>query len=384
MKVLFISTFGTGFKGGGIISAALMADYLRGQGMDVRVEYVRRDEPRTLSDRLLRLIPIRLYNMRTPFLDYLIRRRIEEYVSEHHADIVDIQDRFSITALAGHRLGGVRKIFTVIDVLSSEQARVAQSWYKYLLLNMDRKAIIRGLKREDHIVTNSKYTADTLVAEGIDPGKITTIYRSLPPRSWYDLPEEERREGEGEARTPLNFLMPGRISREKGVLEVIDVMTSLNGEGKEKEFKVTLIGNGPLLDVVKKRKEKERLSNLEIVDPVPVEEMLGYYREADVVLMPILYKEAFGRVALEALILGKPLIVNPQGGIREILETAEGGCVLVHDSGDVKKAMEGFISNPALVEEMRILIRERRDAIRKRFNHENLYRRYSAYYGGSE
>ncbi len=381
MKVLLISTFGTGFKGGGIISAALLAEYFRERGMDISVEYIRRDAPRTPLDRLLRLVHIRLYNMRTPFLDFLIRRRIKQYIREHRADIVDIQDRFSITAVAGHSLGSVEKVFTVIDVLSSGQIKATQRSFRYLLVDMKRKAIVRGLKKEDHIVTNSVYTKDVLAEEGIDPARITVLYHGLPPRGWYSLPrEEEKREGEGEMRGRVSFLMPGRISREKGVMEVMEVSASLNSEGLGNRFKVTLIGRGPLLELVKRQKELKRLSNVEIIEAVAIEEMLDYYRKADVVLMPILYKEAFGRVALEALILGKPLIINPQGGVKEIVELAEDGCFFVSDNEELERAMKEFIDNPALAREMGMLIRQRQDAIRKRFNHERMFRQYSAYY----
>ena len=85
-------------------------------------------------------------------------------------------------------------------------------------------------------------------------------------------------------------------------------------------------------------------------------------------------------LALEALILGKPLIVNPQGGVEEILELAEEGCLFVKSSEDLRRAMKEFILKPATARGMGLLIQKRKDAIIKRFNHEALYQQYRDYY----
>jgi len=382
MKILFVSTLGTEYKGGGNISSSLLAASLRDHGIEVVSEFIRKQEPRTLLDRILNLVPEGFFNTQTPFLDLLIARRIRQHVREHRPDIVDVQDRFSVTAASRYDLGPAVKVFTVIDDLSRAQLEVSFRSWKLFLLELKRKSVLACLKREDFIVTNSEHTRSVLVEHGVPAANITAFYRSLPPQEWYshdpglvEIPA--RRED-----SPLRFLMPGRIAREKGTVETVACIAELNREGLGERFEVLMIGRGPLAKWVMDEKQRRGIKNLLLRDPVPIQEMLECYRNASAVLMPVLYSEPFGRVALEALLLGKPLLVSARGGVREIVRGLEKGCLFVEDKHQLQQAMRDVITHPEVLEEMATYLKRNSDVIKERFSRETSCAEYERYYRG--
>ncbi|MBN2027615.1 MAG: glycosyltransferase family 4 protein [Actinobacteria bacterium] len=380
MKVLFVSTLGTAYRGGGNISSSLLAASLRDHGIDVVSEFIRKQEPRTLLDRMLNLVPEGFFNTQTPFLDLLIARRIRQHVREHRPDIVDIQDRFSATAASRYDLGPVAKVFTVIDDLSRTQLEASFRSWKLFLLDLKRRAVLRRLKLEKHIITNSQHTKDVLVEQGVSAENISVFYRSLPPQEWYSHDPGEAGVPARQEDSPVRFLVPGRITREKGVMEIVACITELDREGLGDRFEVLIVGRGPLEKWVVDEKQRRGLKNLAIYGPVPIQEMYEHYRYANAVLMPVLYDEPFGRVALEALLLGKPLLVRPGGGVREIVNGLEGGCIFVTDKHQLQQAMRDIITRPEVLEEMAAYLKRNAGTIKGRFHREILYVEYERYY----
>lgn len=81
------------------------------------------------------------------------------------------------------------------------------------------------------------------------------------------------------------------------------------------------------------------------------EELPGLYRKADICVVPSVWPEPFGIVALEAMACEKPVIVSRVGGLGEIFE--DGTCGYVVPPGDVEKLAEKLkllLKNPLLRE----------------------------------
>ncbi len=246
---------------------------------------------------------------------------------------------------------------------------------------MKRKAVLKRLRREGSIVTNSRHAREALVKEGVPPMNVKVMYRSLPPREWYgeDAGGGPAPAPEAEGRR-VRFLMPGRIAREKGVPEAVASLEGLNREGYGGRLELVMIGRGPLAEWVREEALKRGMDNLALLDPVPIRDMLEHYRQADAVLLPLFNREAFGRVALEALLLGKPLIVNPCGGVKEIVEGMEAGCIFVEDGQQVKQAMRDLALHPERMREMSACLKADAGRLRERFSHDKLCDEYEAYY----
>jgi len=96
------------------------------------------------------------------------------------------------------------------------------------------------------------------------------------------------------------FLFVGRLSEEKGIIQLLEVFKTLPKQ------KLIVIGDGPL------RKEVERYkkyTNITIVGFLAKDKILPYVRKARVVILPSLWYEVLPLVLLEALSQNTPILI---------------------------------------------------------------------------
>ena len=134
--------------------------------------------------------------------------------------------------------------------------------------------------------------------------------------------------------SPLRLLCVGKIDRNKNMATVIQAMGKLNAEGTAAEL--TVIGQ------VVDPGVKSLLDSSEHVRVIPYltkEELIRYYREADVFVMPSFW-ESFGRVYAEAMTQGVPVIyTRGQGFDGTFPEGTVGYSVKADDAGEVADAI---------------------------------------------
>jgi len=173
---------------------------------------------------------------------------------------------------------------------------------------------------KDHILANYEIEAEriALIHRGVDfkvfdPAKSIAERFVTLSREWR-IPEEPRK----------IIFCPGRISRIKGQHVLLEALTML----KDIPFLCVMAGKsegheeylGELEDGIKKL-------NLEgLVRMVPSTQYMNEaYQLADVVVVPSLKPESFGRIAIEAQALGKLVVATDQGGARETIIPNETG-----------------------------------------------------------
>ncbi len=129
----------------------------------------------------------------------------------------------------------------------------------------------------------------------------------------------------------------GRISQEKGVLELLQAIAKCNLE----KVKLLLVGSTYFATDRKSEYEKEVEKLLESIGDKVVktgyvanEELYRYYQISDVQVMPSLCEEACGLVAIEGMLSGVPLIVTNSGGLVEYVDPE---CAVILDKEDKEK-----------------------------------------------
>ncbi len=117
----------------------------------------------------------------------------------------------------------------------------------------------------------------------------------------------------------LNFLMVGRLEKQKGHLVALSALNNL----KNLPWKLTIVGAGTqknnLVKFVKKNKLNDRVV---VVDPIT--QIEKYYEQADVLLMPSIW-EGLGVVVMEAMASGRLVLVSNKDGLTEIVQDKETG-----------------------------------------------------------
>lgn len=123
-------------------------------------------------------------------------------------------------------------------------------------------------------------------------------------------------------------LYAGRLSKEKGV-EVL-----LSAWKKVKGFPLKIVGNGPLLNDMKKYVVDEDIKNVEFLGFLSSEDYIKSMQSASFLIMPSLCYENFPCVILEAKACGIPIIASSLGGIPDIIKDKETGFLFEAGNGD--------------------------------------------------
>ncbi|MGZ4415888.1 MAG: glycosyltransferase family 4 protein [Gaiellaceae bacterium] len=152
--------------------------------------------------------------------------------------------------------------------------------------------------------------------------------------SGVELPERVGTEAE-----PAEVLYAGRLSAEKGVLELLDAAEGLN---------LVVAGDGPLRDRIPFAHGF-----------VPHDELQQLYARAAVIACPS-RREGFGVACLEAMAHGRPVVATRVGGLLDLVVDGETGIVVPpRDPAALRSALERLLADPDLRRKLGSAGRER-------------------------
>ena len=178
------------------------------------------------------------------------------------------------------------------------------------------------------------------------------------------------------------ILLPGRITEWKGHEMFIEAMNKINIQLGHKSFKAVILGSDQGRDLYKKKLirlvEQYRMNDqIKFVDHC--ENMPLAYKVSDLIVSTSIEPEAFGRIAVEAQSMEKPIIASNLGGSKETIINNKTG--ILFDAGDSddlsKKIIEFFNFDKSTIEQMG---KEGRKNVSAKFNVEKMcFSTYSEY-----
>lgn len=152
--------------------------------------------------------------------------------------------------------------------------------------------------------------------------------------SGVDVPEAV-----AEPDEPPHVLYAGRLSPEKGVLDLVEAATGLP---------LVVAGDGPLRDRVP-----------DALGFVPHDELERLFARSAVVVCPS-HREGFGVVCAEAMAHGRPVVATAVGGLRDLVVDGETGVLVPpHDPAALRAALELLLADRELRERLGRAGRER-------------------------
>jgi len=170
-------------------------------------------------------------------------------------------------------------------------------------------------------------------------------FRPVPgARRILNLPEDK-----------LVFLYAGRFASEKGLFDLLDAVGSLVPYLDPKKVEFILIGKGPLREELE---EHIHAGNIEpyvtLMDWVEQDHLATWYSAADAFLLPSL-NEPLGRVILEAMACGTPVIASDVEGPRDHIVNSENGYMYtVRDVAQLASLLKDVIDTPDKLRLMRL------------------------------
>lgn len=149
----------------------------------------------------------------------------------------------------------------------------------------------------------------------------------------------EIREKYGISQNDFVYGFVGRITRDKGVNEMLEAFKRINNA------KLMIVGDPEGVDTLDQILYRESLENDRIIYTGNVTDPERYFASIDVLLLPS-YREGFGNVVIEAAAMGTPAIVsNIPGPIDAIDKDKTALVVPVKDSNVLTSAMEKMQKN---------------------------------------
>lgn len=192
-----------------------------------------------------------------------------------------------------------------------------------------------------HLIFNSKSTRDNFFF--LNPVSYDVIHNGVPRMRVSD-----------NLRLPgaLKMLLIGRINGWKGHELLLDAVSSLLDKGYD--INLRIVGGSPPGQHYHQEKIEKRIKDLEISDHVEISSFIddptSHYSWTNIVLVPSIKPEPFGRVAIEALSAGRPVVASNHGGPMEILQGEFGGALFKPgDVLDLERCIKKFFEDPGLL-----------------------------------
>lgn len=163
----------------------------------------------------------------------------------------------------------------------------------------------------------------------------------------------------------------GRLSEEKGVVNLIKAIPLVLGQQKELEF--IIVGDGPQYKEIVEMVEEGNLSSVvKFTGWVSHAELPKHMNEMQLLIIPSL-TEGLPTIALEAMACGTPVIATSVGGVPELIRDGETGFILEDNSPQtIAQGIIRVLSYPNLDE----VVRNAHTLIEKEYTHEATTERF--------
>jgi alpha-maltose-1-phosphate synthase len=179
------------------------------------------------------------------------------------------------------------------------------------------------------IAVSQQMKTDVVEAYGINPDKVTVIHNGIDPEFYKPTFDRDLLQEYGIDPNVPFVLFVGRITRQKGISQLIAAAHYFNTE-----CQIVLCAGAPDTPEIAKETEEliaelqsKRSGVILISEMLPREKIKVLYSHARVFACPSLY-EPFGIINLEAMSCETPVVGSAVGGIPEIIMEGETGYLI--------------------------------------------------------
>jgi len=167
------------------------------------------------------------------------------------------------------------------------------------------------LQKADRVLGLSKVILDQFPALGVDIDRMAEYKYWVDVDAFKPLDQKVARKRTG-IDDIFTVLFVGRLIKKKGIDLLLNVAKNLE------EIQFVFIGSGPEKSSI--QSASKNLPNIRFLGKVSNSELNNYYNSADIYCIPSVYEEGFGRVGMEAVACGIPVVGSNRGGIGEALD----------------------------------------------------------------
>ena len=212
-----------------------------------------------------------------------------------------------------------------------------------------RVVVATANRRAVRVVANSRATADAFVAAGGKRNLVTVVHNGIDPAPFDALGPDSCREVRAELGIPPGAYVVGCFSRLhpwKGQTVLFDAVARMPAMHALVVGGALFAGEAPYEAELRARASLPsfagRVHMLGARDDVP-----RLLAACDVVVHPSVLAEPFGRVLVEAMLAGRPVVAADAGGVPEVVTDGETGVLVPPgDAAAIGEALDALRRDP--------------------------------------
>jgi len=262
------------------------------------------------------------YSSPTRYLAKIIR-----HMKKHKPDIIMVENRPSYVLQIKEKIPQTPVVLNMHSMLFASPYHISPE-------KMNQVA-----EKVDALITNSGYLLSSYLEQFPKfKGKGHAVHLGIHPDPFEDAQEREKKIEKLKKKLRINeenqtILFVGRLMKEKGVHLILDVMPKLIKQYPNLKLVITGASRygrnitTPYVRSIYRQAAKLR-KNVVFTQFMPPHKIPYIYQLADIVVIPSLWQEPFGRVNLEAMASCKAIVASNRGGIPEVVKHEENGFVV--------------------------------------------------------
>jgi len=286
-----------------------------------------------------------------------LRNRIVEVIAAEKVDFIHAHSP-SIWGLAALLAGRKSKTKVIYEIrafwedAAVDAGKIKEGGGSYKLWRALETAVV---KRSDKVVAICQGLKKDLVSRGISPDKVVVVPNGVDTDRFNPVEKDGGlvRELGLDGKTVFGFV--GSMFNFEGLEVLVQAVAALDGETRA-NIRVLLVGEGESHGRIQSMVDAQKLSGaIQLVGRVPHDHVEAYYSVIDVFVYPRISKRITELVTplkpLEAMAMGKAVVMSNVGGLVELLDGEE--CGMLFEAGNARslaQVMADLAANPVKVE----------------------------------
>lgn len=223
--------------------------------------------------------------------------------------------------------------YIIIENRPNYVMKVKKNTESKILLHMHNEHLTSGPKYQevinscDKIIVVSQYIKETLLKRyKVDTEKIKVLHNGIDTNKFNVSSEEEKmivRQKYGILKDDFLILFSGRLTKEKGILQLIDAVIKCK---EITNIQLLVVGaswfsKGSEDEFTKQLKERAQMvsNKVKFTGYIDYDSVANIYASADIAVLPSIWNDPFPLTVLECMSVGLPIISTISGGIPEMV-----------------------------------------------------------------
>lgn len=253
--------------------------------------------------------------------------------------------RPKVTAVHSHGINGamIGIILTKIFKYPRHIVSIYSSYDNVPINNFSSRLVVFVLNATDRVLTQSRQSIKQLISMGVNKNKIDLYRHWIDLKQFRPLNRQKLRSKFG-LDNKFSVIFVGRMIPQKGAVLLAKVAPEFP------DINFIFIGEGE--DYKTLEKLAKIFKNIKLFGNVPYNKLHLYYNLADVFCIPSLYNEGWGRVIMEALACGLPVLASNRGAIPEVVDDSV-AIVIDPTTENIKNSLKKLYKETKLFQKLR-------------------------------